>query len=286
MSLVQSRPDREGQTRPVVAFLVLALGLTWTFDVVVGWWLNGWDLPFVGAARDLGPAVSAIVVTAVTRGRSGVKSLGRATIRWRVKPRWYVFTLVAVPTCYAGAVLSTPGAVAAYEQPATGLLLAYPLLVPAAALIGGPVLEEPAWRGFLLPRLLAFRSPAAASMIVGVIWAGWHATEYLDPSFAQSNGGRGPAAVAGFVITAVSVSILLTWVVAHTGGSVFLAILAHNSVNVAQAITGDLLPGFDASPMRTAAAFGGLALLVLTTTRGRLGIPEMQQRPELGPYPR
>lgn len=260
-----------GSVRPVAAFLALALGGTWSYDLVVGWWLDGWDRPWVGDLRILGPTAAAVVVTGATAGRAGLEDLWRATTRWRVGLRWYAVALLGVPACYAVAVLVTPGAEAAFDPPSASLLLLYPLLIPAAAVLGGPLLEEPGWRGFLLPHLLALTTPARASVVVGLVWAAWHATQYLDPDFADSNGGRSPLAVGSFVVTAVSVSVVITWVFLRTGGSILIAVLVHNGVNVTQAATNDFFPGFDASPVRVATAFTLLALGVAAATSRTLG---------------
>jgi membrane protease YdiL (CAAX protease family) len=41
--------------------------------------------------------------------------------------------------------------------------------------IYGGLSEEPGWRGFALPRLQAKFSPLVTSLILGVLWAFWHA---------------------------------------------------------------------------------------------------------------
>ncbi len=183
------RPAR-GSVRPVAAFLALALGGTWSYDLVVGWWLDGWDRPWVGDLRILGPTAAAVVVTGATAGRAGLEDLWRATTRWRVGLPWYAVALLGVPACYAVAVLVTPGAEAAFDPPSASLLLLYPLLIPAAAVLGGPLFEEPGWRGVLLPHLLALTTPVRASVVVGLVWAAWHATQYLDANFEADPGLR------------------------------------------------------------------------------------------------
>lgn len=258
--------------RSVSVFVVLALGATWAYDLVVGWRLGGWDLPLVGAVRDLGPVLAAVLVLGVTGGRGALADLARSVVAWRFPLRWYVVALVVVPACYLVPVLTAPGALAAVSAPAPGLLLLYPVLVVVAAVVGGPLLEEPGWRGFLLPALLARRwHPVAAGVAVGLVWAAWHATQYLDDGFAESNGGRGVTAVSCFVAAAVAVSVLMTWVAAGTRGSVLAAVLLHNAVNVTQAIASDVLPGFDPAPWREAVGFVAAALVVVVATRGRLG---------------
>src|SRR5438552_3465998 len=65
---------------PLVAFFVLAIALTWS-------------LVPIGSFAAFGPAVAAIVVTAVTEGRAGLRAWGSRLVRWRVDRRWYLVAL-------------------------------------------------------------------------------------------------------------------------------------------------------------------------------------------------
>jgi hypothetical protein len=83
----------------------------------------------------------------------------------------------------------------------------------------------------------------------------------------------GPLDVALFVVLAVGTAVVFTWVFNYTGGSVFLAILAHGSLNMGVASAYDLFP----TPAVTGGfanfviAFALAALAILALTRGRLG---------------
>jgi len=43
-----------------------------------------------------------------------------------------------------------------------------------STLLGGPLFEEPGWRGFALPRLEARWGPVGGSAVLSLLWAGWH----------------------------------------------------------------------------------------------------------------
>lgn len=92
---------------PLASFFLLAYALTW-----LGW--SPWFLseagvgllPFDGGEFDvffnvaglvLGPTLSAFVVTGAAEGRDGVRRLLRRIVRWRVRPRWYLFVLAGIP---------------------------------------------------------------------------------------------------------------------------------------------------------------------------------------------
>jgi hypothetical protein len=86
--------------------------------------------------------------------------------------------------------------------------------------------EEVGWRGFALPRLLARFSPIAASLLLGAVWGIWHL-----PSFFVSGLPQAGLQIPVFLLGALSLSVIATWIVIHARGSVFLSMLLHFSVN-------------------------------------------------------
>jgi hypothetical protein len=73
---------------PLTAFFVLACALSWW-----PWILYSGGLlptPIVG----FGPFLGALVVLAVTEGKSGVVGLLRRMVRWRVGLQWYAVALL------------------------------------------------------------------------------------------------------------------------------------------------------------------------------------------------
>jgi membrane protease YdiL (CAAX protease family) len=86
--------------------------------------------------------------------------------------------------------------------------------------------EEIGWRGYALPRLAARMGYARASVLLGVIWAGWHLPLFLVPGL-DMQGQSFP--VWALSVTALSVAI--TWLYARTEGSLLLVMLMHSAVN-------------------------------------------------------
>jgi len=87
--------------------------------------------------------------------------------------------------------------------------------------------EEPAWRGYLLPRLLVHRGPVLASLIVGLIWWLWHL-----PLVWTAGGAMEGQPLWLLLADLLVKSLIFTYVFLGTGGSILIAILLHASTNL------------------------------------------------------
>src|SRR5829696_503546 len=143
---------------PLTSFFVMAFAFSW-----IAWspWVLSEDgaglLPFSSPLLNslavpvgilLGPTLSGFIMTGVTEGREGIRRLLRRIVLWRVGLRWYLIALVGVPVVMALGTLIEPGGVAALLALVPGYLLLYLLSFVLTAILGGPLLEEPGWRGF------------------------------------------------------------------------------------------------------------------------------------------
>ena len=214
---------------PLLWFFVLTYGITWGLAVIL--------FAFPGFVRRLsgpmsasnplfilavwGPNLAAVIVTAAVSGGAGVLALLQRVIRFRVGLVWYLLALLLVPV---GGVLT---------RLASGLplvLTTMPGLSMAATLgvlmITGTLGEEVGWRGFALPRLLERFSPIVASLLLGAVWGIWHL-----PSFFVSGLPQAGLQIPVFLVGALSLSVIVTWMLIHARGSVFLSMLLHFSVN-------------------------------------------------------
>jgi membrane protease YdiL (CAAX protease family) len=249
---------------PLVVFFVLAFVLTWAV-----WIPRALGVP-VGAVGQLWtwmPAIAALLAAALTGGRRAVRQLGRRLGRWRVPWLWYVVVL-AGPAAFSAAVAGIavlagiPWSSAAPEAFAIGLPSVALLLVVLCLTDG--LGEEPAWRGYALPRLLR-HSPLVASLVLGLLWGLWHLPLLWTET---STVYRTPVWLFGLDI--VAKSVLFTWVFLHTRGSALLAVLLHGSTNLFAvspplAVTGGL-----AVPMLAAGLKWVLVILLLGIAGARL----------------
>jgi uncharacterized protein len=270
---------------PLVSFFALAYALTWL--AWSPWYLSedGIDLlhydgeavsDYVNTvALIVGPTLSAFIMTGVTEGRDGVRRLLRRIVLWRVRFRWYLFVLLGIPAIVVLSTVAVPGALASFKASAVpSTLFLYVVATPVFLFVGGPVFEEIGWRGFALPRLQGLYGPLVGSLILGVLWALWHLPLFLIPSWDTPHGS--PLDVVLFVIWAVSITIIFTWVFNNTRGSVLMVILAHGSINSAAATVFGLFPApaVTGGIAQFVIGFGLVALVVMALTRGRLGYPQ------------
>jgi len=208
-----------------------------TFLLTFGAWFAT-ILTGVGTFFDLGlwgPALSAILITAVTRGKPGLKELFRRLLQWRAPVRWYLVILVGWP---AISILAALLHAQITGQPLTihwDRWSGFITFLQSALILGFWACEEIGWRGFALPRLLGRWNALFSSIVLGIVWWGWHLPYFLG------NTGISPDFYPLLVLT-VSLSILMTWVFNHTKGSIFVATFFHFWINVYDAFQADKLP--------------------------------------------
>jgi len=170
------------------------------------------------------PALVAIGMTAQEEGAAGVRELLRGLMRVRVSLRWYLFALgfmTAINVLVAFAVALHTGARPMFDRdPGYGTVIAMLLTFPVQ--IG----EEIGWRGYALPRLAARFGFMKASLILGLVWAGWHL-----PLFYNSLANPYSYPFPMFVIFVVAISVAMTWLFINTNGSLMLAALMHWATN-------------------------------------------------------
>jgi membrane protease YdiL (CAAX protease family) len=159
------------------------------------------------------------IVTAVLLSRGqpgGVRGLF-STLKPTSAP--FLFTLIALlvyPLCWI-----VPSAIA-HALGHTEVAWLYP---PengqhVAALFMIPLVEEPGWRGFALPRLVRRFGPVQATLIVGAGWAAWHLCMFAGAT----------TSIAEFVISIVNIfagAFVFTWLAQKTKHSLWIAVVAH-----------------------------------------------------------
>jgi len=202
---------------PIITFFVLAYALSW-WGVIL--YTINHDLPPVAS---FGPFLAALVVLAITHGKAGVLGLLKRMVRWRVGPAWYAAALglpVAITLCATvlNVLLGAQAPSAAELGGWTGLLPTFfiLLLIPGF----GGALEEPGWRGYALPQLQTGRSALFASLILGVLIAGWHLPLMVVGQVHYSD-----------IVTIMGAVVVFNWVFNNANGSVLIIMLMHATNN-------------------------------------------------------
>jgi len=175
--------------------------------------------------------LSAVVITRIFSRTEGVRDLMGSLGQWRVKPVWYLFALGVWPVLvilssvidllYSGQSFSTYISGIESIQPLSAVILFFTIL-----LIGGPLQEEPGWRGFALPKLQFLFNPIVVSIILGFFWQLWHIPLYFTgfSPFDMTD------IIARFVWFLPGV-LIITWLYNRSGGSLLILVLFHASID-------------------------------------------------------
>lgn len=296
-STSQASPiGRLGQTlrrHPLGSFFVLAYGVTWLlWSPVLFLQLPPFNPATHAPALYVLPGIaigvtgSAFLMTAVTQSRAGVDRLLQRLVLWRVNLPWYAVAVLLIPLTQVlvAMALVHPEALGALEP--KGLLL-YPAAY-AAHFFFGPLFEESGWRGFALPRLQHRYGPLGGTLLLGILWSGWHFFLYVPVWFQAGNIGEGLMGSGLFVLTTTSMSFVFTWLFNNTQASLLLSILLHGSVDGTATYLQVLAEKGILSAEAAASSIGPgmvigcviLALVLLIATRASLNYRRYQREAE------
>ena len=128
-------------------------------------------------AGSFGPTLSALIITAISNGWSGVKILVSGLIRVKVNWKIYLITFFLLPVIGITTFLLFG---ISSKIDFLAIVTTAILLMPINALMGGvifgigPLGEEMGWRGFLQDRLQGQNNTIVIAIVIGIIWAAWH----------------------------------------------------------------------------------------------------------------
>ena len=273
-------PDR--RSKAITAFLAVAFGLGWLVQSQVAGSIAGGRAAtgqpmLVGAGAPLlviPLAVAAWVARVWVEGGgfadSGL-SLGR--LRWAVAG-WGLPVVLVLATA-AASLPFTPldltgsamkGLLAASGAPAgispglaTALQAGFSLTV--GTLLGTLFAfgHELAWRGYLLPRLVAELGPWRGVLLHGLVWGVWHAPLVVFGGYAYP--GQPALGLALWTLFCALYGVLLAWLT-FASGSLLPASLAHGVLIAAGEAPLLVLPGVD--PTRVGVLWSPLGLALLS----------------------
>lgn len=243
----------------LIIYFTGVYGMTWLLQLVV--LLASYHiiscsssliLLLLGTAN-FGPTDVAILCILYESGINGLYVLLQQVIHWRIHPGWYIIAIL-LPV---GLVLLSMRAANFLTQSSDHLLQ---LPQNIAVLVVAPLGEELGWRGFALPLLQCKYNALTASLILGVIWAGWHLPIFLLP---EAPLGAFPL----FVVAVIAESILLTWLYNSTRKSLPLMIVSHAAVDICLVNMASLAKTDILAPILATLLFSMAAIIVLLLNR-------------------
>jgi len=236
---VPSRQQTAMGTKTLLSFLALTFGLSW---VPMSLFMLFADqlTPLIGEMSITNPffllavyapGLSGIILVWHHYGLKGVGNFFRRLLIWRAPLQWWLFLLLGIPAISytAAAIKGTINS----PFPFSSWTMVFPALVQSLLL--GPLGEEFGWRGLALPLLQRRFSPFWASIILGVVWAVWHA-----PAFAMSGTPQSAWSFGPFFLGLIAITVIMTPLFNSSGGSLLIAILYH--LNIMNPIFPDAQP--------------------------------------------
>ncbi len=172
----------------------------------------------------LGPFLAALLVLELTTGKAGLADFLRRIVRWRVGLRWYAL-VIGLPITLVSVAIGVNLLLGAQLAPTLHMppladLLANFLVILLAVGVG----EEPAWRGFALPRFMEGRSTLAASLLLGICHVIWH-WPLFGLEYNWQNG-------APWLLLVIAYTIVTAWLYNQTAGNLLLPVLFHTTQNM------------------------------------------------------
>ncbi|HEY6371369.1 MAG TPA: type II CAAX endopeptidase family protein [Candidatus Sulfotelmatobacter sp.] len=221
---------RFAQTRPLTLFFWLTYAWTWTLWLGVGSYMPDDKAESYGTLLVLTGGFGPMVAALITRWLSDRDfRICRVWTGWCSLATGLVFGLgaffVALLVAPPAALVKAP----VYALNWSSLLHWSTYAINYSTFIGGPVNEEPGWRGFALPRLQERYGLVRATLILAPLWAGWHLPRFQIKGWSSANPWQ-------FLLILVGVSFLLTATANISKFNVVVAIVLHAFFNTSSGL--------------------------------------------------
>src|SRR5690348_16190646 len=280
-----ARFARAVREHPVDAFLLILYPISWVLFLPAllgteGLGVINVDIPAQAGillVTIFGLTGVAFMVTRITDGKSGTKSLRRHYYQFNAAPQWYVLALLGAPVLLlcVGLVIHGTSTFTPIAHNAAQIPTAYLVNVVLIAVLIS-VWEEGAWLGFVTARLQVRLGPLWASVFVAPLFGFLHfPLFYVTGGLIDNARPQGVHVIeyAFYLLVFFSVPVrnLMTWVYNSTRGSIPVAALLHASIDTTAsgAVLLAFFPAVDGRLLYVGIAI--VAAVVLAATRGRLG---------------
>ena len=212
---------------PLASYFILIFGIEWLLVLILSSLASPVVALLIGSWL---PNCVGLLVTGVASGWAGLRELFSKVVLWRVGVRWYVAAILApVGTAFVAIGLAQLlGGAPPDPAPASQLLP-----IALAAVFTGAMGEELGWRGTALPRLQARWNPLVSALVLGPVWGLYHLPAFFLSGLPQQN-----APLVPFMVAALGITILMSWIFNRTGGSLITVFLCHCAFNFVGNATG------------------------------------------------
>lgn len=252
----------------IVAYFALAIALSWSIYIPLVFVRQGWtdeQIPyFLHYFASFGPMLAAIIMTAITTGKDGLRELWSRIVKWRVNWAYAAFAILSPVALFILAAIAMR--IIQGEWPDLRLLgqanylpyLGWGVLPIWIVTFGFG--EEIGWRGFALPHLQKTMSVSKATLILGLLWFLWHVPSFF---YHETYVEMGWIMLPAFLFGVLCGAVLFTWLYNGTGGSVLMVAIWHGLFDLLTASAA----GRDFIPIVTSAGVIAWALYVANTNR-------------------
>ena len=223
--------------RPVLAYCLFAVGVS--VALLVGLLVVGTSIIPGKAVQVLIVPGTAVIITAWSSGRAGVRRLFAGLVRWRIGTTRWLLVLLSLPLLTLGVAAAT----GTLEAPPKGWLSVAGtyLLTLLLLLVTANLLEEMAWTGFVQTRLMARSGLLRGALLTAVPVLVIH----LPLSYETHGlaGTRWQDALLNWGLLALALPAfryLAGVLMIDTGGSVLAVGVLHASFNASGAM--DVIP--------------------------------------------
>lgn len=256
---------RTAKRHPVLTFVVLTYLLAWGLVTPkILYWLGVIKVEVSSSlwvsASFLAPGVAGLFVQWVTKGNLRVVRVCDSLLRL-VLGVIVGFTLVVVLDTIVPAVLVVRDPIHTLQWSVFFSIPAYHFLWSDPIL---PLGEEIGWRGFALPRLQARYGPVRASILVGLMWAGFTLPGQITTQM------WGLDDIALYAVAMIGLSVEMTLVANLSGFSILAvaitaSLLSHQTAYILMALTAHSTPQLPWSKVSTLSTLLIPSLLVALT---------------------
>ena len=219
--------------RSLVKFFLLTYIISWSLFIIAAIISRNADSPDAGFSPAgyliyligvFAPTLVAVFLSWRETRRAGVLALLRKIFTAPTYLGWYIFAIgyFATIKLFAAVVYR----IAIGRWPLLGHEAFY--IIVAGIIFSTPMQagEEIGWRGFALPRMSNRLGVAGASIILGIIWAGWH----LPFFFLHGNDKFGQS-IPVYLLSVVAISVVMARLYWRSNESVMLTMLMHAAIN-------------------------------------------------------